>query len=175
MNDYFILKGKKVVPASMFEWAEWLGTHLKETILKQTTLKNGKWVSTVFLGLNHNLLRRGKPLFFETMVFPKEGNWEELDMERYSTYEEAEKGHERMIKKWGAKMTTQKKEKTKEPKGLQFVSWFPGWKGFCFKHWEGNMRFIYSWSLVLGFWEIRKWQTKSFEDLKNDNLKERGK
>lgn len=42
---------------------------------------------------------RGRPLVFETMVFPL-NSLDEQDMERYSTWEEAKEGHERMCKKW---------------------------------------------------------------------------
>lgn len=67
--------------------------------VKQTVLKNGKFVSTVFLGLNHNF-GTGKPLIFETMVFRSKGDFRNLDMERYSTEKEAKIGHKIMVKKW---------------------------------------------------------------------------
>jgi len=57
----------------------------------------------------------------------------------------------------------------KKYKGLQFVNWFPKWKGFAFGRWKGTYRYIYDWSLVLGFWEIRRWQPKSFEEIKAIN------
>jgi hypothetical protein len=68
-------------------------------IVKQDTLANGKFVSTVWLGLNHNF-GRGKPLIFETMIFPHEGEWHELDVQRYATETEAKEGHARMVRKW---------------------------------------------------------------------------
>lgn len=54
-------------------------------------------VSTVWLGLDHNFLG-GPPLIFETMVFTSD-SWEgkelllDLECQRYSTEEEARKGH----------------------------------------------------------------------------------
>jgi len=50
-------------------------------------------VSTVFLGLDHNLSGSGEPVLFETMVFggPSDG-----EMDRCSTWEGAEKMHEAM-------------------------------------------------------------------------------
>ena len=63
-------------------------------------MSNGKWVSTVFLGIDHNFWGKGKPLIFETMVFPNKIDLDELDMDRYSTWGEAEKGHKKMVKKW---------------------------------------------------------------------------
>ena len=68
-------------------------------VVKQETLKNGKWVSTIWLGINHQF-GLGKPLIFETMVFPEEGKFGSLDCQRYFTEEEAIKGHEEMVKKY---------------------------------------------------------------------------
>jgi len=71
----------------------------------ETTLPDGTWVSTVWLGLDHQY-GDGPPLIFETMVFPfynqREGlkRMEDRDMERYSTLQEAEEGHRRMVDKW---------------------------------------------------------------------------
>lgn len=56
--------------------------------------QNGVSISTVWLGLNHAW--SGPPLIFETMVFGGEFDGEQ---ERYSTLEEAIKGHEAMIEK----------------------------------------------------------------------------
>lgn len=49
------------------------------------------WVSTVWLGLNHNYFRDGPPLIFETMVF-QEGMDDEY-LQRYPTEESALEGH----------------------------------------------------------------------------------
>lgn len=68
----------------------------------ETTLPNGRWVSTVYLGLDHRFGNDGPPLIFETMAFPSHGEWGELDCERYSTEEEAVAGHQRMVEKWTA-------------------------------------------------------------------------
>lgn len=65
--------------------------------IKEDTLPHGKWISTVWLGLNRQF-GSGPPLIFETMVFPKQGNWNELDCARYSTLKEARVGHKAMMK-----------------------------------------------------------------------------
>ena len=49
-------------------------------------------VSTVFLGLDHNFSDEGPPLLFETMIL--DDRCDDQYQERYSTYEEAEHGHE---------------------------------------------------------------------------------
>ena len=63
---------------------------------KQETV-NDKFVSTVFLPVDHNTRPSGKPLVFETMVFEDENIGIEIYCERYSTYQEALEGHERAI------------------------------------------------------------------------------
>jgi len=108
---YYILKGKKVVECrDLLEWGKWFKT--ADRIVKQETLNNGLFVSTVFLGLNHNFLNKGKPLLFETMVFtPKRKRkifgrkmkmmiGDELDQNRYHTWAESERGHKKMVKRW---------------------------------------------------------------------------
>lgn len=102
MSNKYILKNKKPVSVdSVLEWGRQF--EKMDSIVKQEDLPNGYWVSTVFLGLDHNF-GGGKPLLFETMVFKKDKkgkvNFRDLDMDRYFTWEEAEKGHKRMVKKW---------------------------------------------------------------------------
>ena len=96
-NKHYILIKKKVFEVSLMHWAEWFET--ADRIVRQQTLKNGRFVSTVFLGIDHNF-GAGKPLLFETMVFPSKGGYGELDVDRYSSYKEAEKGHKLMVEKW---------------------------------------------------------------------------
>lgn len=62
----------------LFEWAE--DMKKLDRRIQQTTLNNGLWISTVWLGLDHNYWG-GIPLIFESMVFNKER--ESLDCERY--------------------------------------------------------------------------------------------
>ena len=64
-NQHYILKGKELVPVEMMAWAQWFGTTNRHIGLDTI---NGKKISTVFLGLDHNF-GEGPPLVFETMVF----------------------------------------------------------------------------------------------------------
>lgn len=60
---------------------------------------NGYLVSTVDLGINYNF-GEGKPLYYETMIFKKDGediDYRDLYCERYSTEEEAKIGHNKAI------------------------------------------------------------------------------
>jgi len=70
-------------------------------------LPNGKRISTTFLRLNHNW-GKGSPLIFQTIVFPSETEWDDLDMDMYSTEEQALKGHKKMVKKWIDKVRKEK-------------------------------------------------------------------
>jgi hypothetical protein len=62
-------------------------------------LPDGKWVSTVWMGLDSSF-GRGPPLIFQTSVFRRKGDFDELDERKYSTEAEALKGHKRLVKKW---------------------------------------------------------------------------
>ena len=62
----------------------------------RTVLRNGRIVSTVWLGL----AMPGPEAAFETMVFPAAGDFEEVDMCRYPTKALALEGHERLVRKW---------------------------------------------------------------------------
>lgn len=120
MNTKYILKGKRVYPVEdTLEWGNWFET--ADRIVKQETLPNGMFVSTVFLGLDHSF-GGGKPMLFETMVFDtnnkekykigdveRESIGEEMDQVRYSTWGQAEAGHKKLVKKWNDKTDRKKR------------------------------------------------------------------
>ena len=62
----------------------------------------GYWISTVFLGVDHQF-GPGPPLLYETMVFPvtEDGHTSYIEAycDRYSTREQAAKGHKRIVEK----------------------------------------------------------------------------
>lgn len=93
-NVYYNKQGKQI---TLNEWGSLHETEYK--IIEQTTLPNGKWVSTVWLGIDHNF-GEGDPEIFETMVFPLNGDSDEDDCDRYSTLEQAIAGHKSMCDKW---------------------------------------------------------------------------
>jgi hypothetical protein len=84
-------------PIDRMDWA----INPADKIVAKTTLPDGKLVSTVWLGIDHQF-GNGPPLIFETMVFPAD-SYSDLDCERYSTETEALAGHEAMVKKWGGR------------------------------------------------------------------------
>lgn len=95
MIDYYDKDGSRL---SLLAWGKKLEEHDYKRV-DESILDDGTWISTVWLGLNHQY-GDGPPLIFETMVFPSKDNLDEQDMERYSTLEEAKKGHEEMVLKW---------------------------------------------------------------------------
>jgi len=89
---YYILVGRDVIPAiSVMTWVRWFNE--ADRTVARTDLGYAL-VSTVFLGLDHNILGEGPPKLFETLVFggPLDG-----EMVRYSTWDEAVEGHDAML------------------------------------------------------------------------------
>lgn len=90
-TKYYRLNNREPVPIYNFmEWAEWFET--ADRVVWQTQ-HNECEVSTVFLGLDHQY-GSGPPLLFETLVF---GGDQDGLMERCSTWDEAEKQHNRVL------------------------------------------------------------------------------
>lgn len=84
-------------PMSMEEWAEYYGhdRHIGSTYIRRR--HKTFYVSTVWLGLDHGFgWEGGPPIIFETMVFER-GLFNDLDMARYATKEQARVGHRRMV------------------------------------------------------------------------------
>lgn len=116
MSDFYKLNDDhSTEPCSMEEFGH-LMQNLRENdrkhVVKETYL--GHFISTVFLGLNHNFDGSGSPLLFETMIFHPDSKWNELYADRYSTWEEAKEGHE-LAKKWLKQHLNDEVSKVKEP------------------------------------------------------------
>ena len=95
MNDRYVLDGHKaILEKDLMKWVTWLETADRK--VRKTELPEGVEVSTVFLGLDHNFFGSGNPVLFETMVF---GGKFDQEMNRYSTWEQAETRHEEMVEK----------------------------------------------------------------------------
>jgi hypothetical protein len=101
------------VECDLMTWARWFNNHEQRIVgSTETALYR---VSTVFLGLDHNWSDRGPPVLFETMVFEKERSitkWsddrlvsinksvdEDDFFRRYSTWDEAEAGHNTLVRR----------------------------------------------------------------------------
>ena len=92
----YILKDKIAIPCEdLLEWSTWIET--ADRRVKVTELENNIRISTVFLGISYQFDDDDeKSLLFETMVF---GGYLHEDLERCSTWEEAEFQHFRMVEK----------------------------------------------------------------------------
>lgn len=89
---YFLNKDHTYKPCDLMTWAkqyEELEKHVANDEI------NGCRISTIWLGLDHNYYNPGDPLVFETMVFNSSG--EDKYCMRYSTWEQAEAGHQEAI------------------------------------------------------------------------------
>ena len=87
----YILRGKiPILEENILVWAQWFET-ANRTVAR--TEMGTEVVSTVFLGIDHSFGNE-IPILFETMVF---GGDYDGDEKRYSTWEEAEVGHNEMV------------------------------------------------------------------------------
>lgn len=97
--DWYILDGHTPVPCDdLVAWARWFERADRQVAL--TPLAGGIEVSTVFLGSNHSF-GRGAPLLFETMVFSAPDDEEVC--ERYTTWDEAQAGHDAVVREYAGK------------------------------------------------------------------------
>ena len=101
LTMHFELMGKLVVPCrDLMEWAKWFET--ANRVVAQTEV-GSLFVSTVFLGLDHNFLDSGQPLLFETMIFDGrltgdlKNSPESIYCDRASDWDAAEAMHRRAV------------------------------------------------------------------------------
>lgn len=124
-NKHYILdENKNLVEVDLMTWANFFESFENRKVA-QETLEDGTFVSTVFLGLDHNFSDNGPPLIFETMVFSPEEKkvqfgdkerifHEDLEQSRYSTWEEAMNGHRETVERWKIKTKKQTDEQVKQ-------------------------------------------------------------
>ena len=94
MTRYVLGPNHEPIPCpDLRTWGLWLEHADQDRIVAQTTLDGDVKVSTVFLGLDHSF-DHGPPLLFETMIF---GGAEDGYQDRYTTWTEAEAGHQRAL------------------------------------------------------------------------------
>ena len=93
MNQYYILNGHETAPVNFDNWVRWFKNTQNRHVADEKV--GDVRISTVFLGLDHSW-DGPPPLLFETMVF---GGPLDMDMERYTTWKQAEDGHKRMVER----------------------------------------------------------------------------
>ncbi|MEJ6847522.1 hypothetical protein V3589_15040 [Sinorhizobium fredii] len=108
--NYILDDNRQPVPEeNLLAWARWYeeaDRHVAETFTELF------WVSTVFLGIDHNFWDRGPPILFETMVFENKPHLMEIfgklreihskhdgECWRYATWDDAEAGHNAVVKR----------------------------------------------------------------------------
>lgn len=88
-------EGKEPVECYELEtWGLFMNDPKTRRVAQSERKEGTPWVSTVFLGLDHQF-GDGPPLLFETMAFDAEG--QEIEMRRCSTWEEAERQHAEVV------------------------------------------------------------------------------
>lgn len=103
---YYLLDGHRIVPeADLMVWAK--AFENMERSVGDTTIGSVR-ISTVFLGIDHNLSVPGPPVLFETMIFEEDSHGSAVegladgDCERYCTWAKAREGHLRWCKLVGS-------------------------------------------------------------------------
>lgn len=90
---YYILDAElREVRVGLIQWAKWFET-ANRTV--GADFAGPYWISTVFLGLDHNFFK-GPPLLYETMIFKRINDENMVSVQlvkRYSTWTEADEGH----------------------------------------------------------------------------------
>lgn len=100
---HYILIDRRVVECEdLMQWAKWMDLSRRDESfrVKQDFVADA-WVSTVFLGLDHDFHfeSKGPPIVFETLVSMlgrDDMSYSEV-MQRYCTFEQAERGHEAIV------------------------------------------------------------------------------
>lgn len=76
-GKYILVHRKPVACPDLFKWGKWLNRPYNKRV--RSTYVGDTWISTVFLGLDHDFRikehkakHKSKPILFETMVFFKE-------------------------------------------------------------------------------------------------------
>ena len=99
MSRFWTLDGHTPVPTDdIHEWSRLLDEHPGGRRVGGDDV--GDWsVSTVFLGMDHGY-GGGPPILFETMIFSRHDPRNEADEScwRYATWEEAEAGHNAVVR-----------------------------------------------------------------------------
>jgi hypothetical protein len=92
---YRLNDANEVEECDMFKAEEFLCSDKK--IVKQEQIGDN-FISTVMLTIDHDFLRTGYPILFETMIFPDDSGHESY-CARYRTYQEALDGHNAVVQK----------------------------------------------------------------------------
>jgi hypothetical protein len=90
--DYYDKQGNRLARGQYLELLETIGPDYKQVAVTEI---GDVLISTVWLGMDHGY-GDGEPMIFETMQF---GGECDSDMERYSSLEEAQAGHDAWVRR----------------------------------------------------------------------------
>lgn len=102
MDRYILDDDNMPVPVTMGQYFAWHKTINEDarTGIGRTEAKTTRGdvtVSTVFLGADHGWGESCQPVLWETMVFR---DCDDVEMDRYTSYADAMRGHEYLCRKW---------------------------------------------------------------------------
>ena len=90
MRFYTLDDKNNPVPCSLDEWGKYFKHDFKENKRRVAEDRIGEYyISTIFLGVDHNFFEVGPPLVFETMVFKDDDYGCAIYENHYSTWNEA--------------------------------------------------------------------------------------
>lgn len=97
-GTYKLDENKNAIPCSVEEWSLQLRKMKKNNTKHVAQEMIGDiLISTVWLGIDHQWINDAPhPLIFETMVFER-NDFHEIYCDRYSTWQEAEEGHQKAV------------------------------------------------------------------------------
>jgi len=76
----------------LLQWTKWFHVTINRKV-NYTIINTNVSVSTIFIGIDYSFGNSDKPILWETMIFGGYGK-----TRRYSSYEDAVKGHAEVIK-----------------------------------------------------------------------------
>lgn len=94
LSYYRLNENREAVPCEVAKWEECLA-NVKSRIVGFDAITPTCHISTVFLTLDHNFVPGRPPLLFETAIFG--GRFDQRYF-RYTTWEQAEEGHARVVR-----------------------------------------------------------------------------
>lgn len=94
---YTLDDNKNVVPCTIEEWGKLYDENRQAKKIVNQEYVDNYFISTIFLGINHSF-NEGELTVFETMVFDKNDNGNDIYCTRCGTYEDALNHHQRAVK-----------------------------------------------------------------------------
>lgn len=102
LNKHWILVNDKLKEVDLMTWAKWFEDATNPGRITARTSVKGVRVSTAFLGIDHGFNfkpdKNYKPVLWETMIFGSRKKALTDYQVRYSSLEDAKKGHEYAVK-----------------------------------------------------------------------------